>query len=220
MALKYDAYLFDFDGTVADTGEGIRNSVAYSLEKMGRPVPEKAVLDRFVGPPLQDSYIGYCGLTDEEADRAIAFYRERYVDIGLYESELYPGIAALLEALHRAGAYVALASVKPQFMVERLAAHIGVAKYLSAIVGPGLGRHSADKKDLLLRAMPEGMDPSRVCMVGDRLFDIEAAKALGMTAIGADYGYSVPGELAAAGADAVYDSVEALTRALLGDSAT
>ena len=122
MALKYEGYLFDFDGTIADTGEGIRKSAAYSLEKLGRPVPDKSVLDRFIGPPLHQSYMEYCGLTDAEADEAIRFYRERYVDIGLYESRLYSGIAMLLRALHSAGAWVAIASAKPRFMRERLSA--------------------------------------------------------------------------------------------------
>lgn len=219
MALRYDYYLFDFDGTVAETGEGIRRSVAYSLEKLGRPVPDKSVLDRFIGPPLHDSYMEYCGMTEAEAEHAIEVYRERYVDIGLYESELYPGVAMLLRALHRAGAHVAIASAKPQFMLERLAAHYGIDKYLDAIAGTGLGRHSADKQDLILRALPEGADPSRACMVGDRRYDIEAAKALGMTAVGADYGYSLPGELAGAGADAVFGDVRTMSAYLLGGEA-
>ena len=216
MTLKYSCYLFDFDGTIADTGEGICKSVAYSLEKMGRPVPDAAVLSRFVGPPLHDSYTEYCGLTDDEAETAIHLYRERYVDTGLYESRLYPGITMLLRALHRGGAHVAIASAKPQFMLERLAAHYGIDQYLDDIVGVGLGRHSADKRDLLMRALPEGMDPAQACMVGDRRFDIEAAKALGLAAIGADFGYSVPGELARAGADVVFESLDDMTAYLLG----
>ena len=216
MALKYDCCLFDFDGTIADTGEGITRSVAYSLEKMGRPVPDQAVLDRFIGPPLHDSYMEYCGLSEDEAEAAVALYRERYVDIGLYESHLYPGIAMLLRALHRAGAWVAIASAKPQFMLERLSKHFGIDAYLDTIVGIGLDRHSADKRDLILRALPEGINPADACMVGDRRFDIEAARALGLGAIGADYGYGLPGELAEAGADAVFDSVGALAEYLLG----
>ena len=219
MALKYEGYLFDFDGTIADTGEGIRKSAAYSLEKLGRPVPDKSVLDRFIGPPLHQSYMEYCGLTDAEADEAIRFYRERYVDIGLYESRLYSGIAMLLRALHSAGAWVAIASAKPRFMLERLSAHYGIDSYLDAIVGIGLDRHDADKRDLIQEAMPRGVDPARVCMAGDRRFDMEAAKALGLVALGADYGYSLPGELADAGADAVYDGVPAMAAALLGGEA-
>ena len=216
MSLKYDYYLFDFDGTVADTGEGIRKSVAYSLEKMGFPALPEATLSRFIGPPLHDSYVEYCGMTDDEAEAAIAAYRERYVDVGLYESALYPGMATLLRALKRGGAWVAIASAKPAFMLERLAKHFGIDRYLDAISGTGLDRHSADKRDLILAALPEGADLSRACMCGDRRFDVEAAKALGLAGVGADYGYSLPGELAGAGADAVFDRLTDMTTFLLG----
>jgi phosphoglycolate phosphatase len=158
----------------------------------------------------------FCGMTDDEAEAAIKLYRERYVDVGLYESYLYPGISALLRALHGAGAYVAIASAKPQFMLEKLAEYYDIRAQLDVIVGVGLSRHSADKRDLILRALPEGINPADACMVGDRRFDVEAARALGLGAIGADYGYGLPGELAEAGADAVFDSVEALAEYLLG----
>lgn len=218
MALRYRCVLFDFDGTIADTGEGIRRSIAYCLEKLGRPALDRAALDSFIGPPLHDSFMAKCGMTEAEAEHAVAVYRERYVDVGLYESTLYPGIGMLLRALRRAGAYVAIASAKPQFMIERLSAHFGIDKYLDAIVGIGLDRHSADKRDLILRALPEGMPVEAACMVGDRRFDIEAAKALGLTAMGADYGYSLPGELEAAGADVVCPEVRDLSAALLGSA--
>jgi len=217
MTMKYRCCLFDFDGTVADTGEGIRRSVAYSLERMGFSALPEATLCRFIGPPLHDSYKAYCGMSDDEADAAIVCYRERYVDIGLYESELYPGMADLLKRLHDAGAFVGIASAKPQFMLERLAGHYGIDPYLDTIVGVGLDRHSADKRDLILRALPEGIDPKLACMVGDRRFDIEAACALGLGAIGANYGYALPGELVQAGAKAVFDSVEELAGYLTVD---
>ena len=213
--MKYNCYLFDFDGTVADTGEGIRRSVAYALEKLGRPALGEDVLNRFIGPPLHDSFVTYAHMTDEEAEEAIRVYRERYVDVGLYESRVYPGMARLLRALHGRGAYVAIASAKPQFMLERVTEHFGLRDCFDAIVGTGLGRHSADKRDLLLAALPEGADRSRACMVGDRCFDIEAARALGMAAVGADFGYSLPGELAGAGADVVFSGVGEMSEWLL-----
>lgn len=213
--MKYAYYLFDFDGTIADTGEGIRRSVAYSAEQLGYPVPDQAVLDRFIGPPLHDSYIQYFGMDAAQAEHAIEVYRSRYIDIGLYESNLYPGIPALLKALHEKGAYVALASAKPKMMLEKLTKYFGIDIYLDNITGTGLGRHSADKRDLLMAALPEGADPGNACMVGDRCFDIEAAVALGMHAVGADYGYSVSGELRDSGAHEVYDSVRAMAEALL-----
>ena len=213
--MKYDYYLFDFDGTIADTGEGIRRSVAWALEKLGRPVPDTAVLNRFIGPPLHESFMEYCGMTLDEATHAIEVYRERYLDIGLYEAFVYPGITPLLKALHDGGAYVALASAKPQIMLERLTKYFGIDRYIDKISGTGLGRHSADKRDLLMGALPEGADLARVCMAGDRRFDIEAAKSLSMFAAGADYGYSVEGELATAGADRVFASVRDMAEWML-----
>ena len=219
MSLKYCCCLFDFDGTIADTGEGIRKSVAYSLDKMKFPMLSESMLSRFIGPPLHDSYLEYCGMTDEEVEKAIVFYRERYVEIGLYESHLYPGLEALLRTLHEAGTYVAIASAKPQFMLERLAAYYRINGYLDNIVGIGLDRHSADKRDLIQRALKSGLDPQNACMVGDRCFDIEAARALGIVALGVNYGYALPGELTESGADAVFDSVNDLSLYLLGDVA-
>ena len=209
--MKFDYYLFDFDGTIAETGEGIRRSVAYALERLGRPVPGEDVLNRFIGPPLHDSFVELCGFDDEGAEHVIEVYRSRYIGTGLYEASIYPGIAQLLRALHEGGAYVALASAKPEMMVERLTKHFGIDRYIDAISGTTLGRHSADKRDLLLAALPEGADPARACMAGDRSFDIEAGKALGMTAVGTDYGYSIEGELAGAGADLVFDTVSEMT---------
>lgn len=216
--MKYRACLFDFDGTVADTGEGIRRSVAYSLERMGYKVPPVETLNRFIGPPLYDSYMGIFNMTEEQAEHAIQVYRERYVKIGLYESHLYPGITELLHSLHDAGVFVALASAKPQVMVETLTRYFHIDALLDNIVGTGLNRHGADKRDLLLAALPSDVDPRDALMVGDRHFDIEAAKFLGICAIGADYGYAEPGELKAAGADYVFDTVEDIKRWMIDNA--
>ena len=214
--MKYDICLFDFDGTIADTGEGIRRSVAYALEKLGYAVPDEATLNRFIGPPLHDAFKELFGMDDAQAERAIEVYRERYVDIGLYESFVYPGMAPLLKELHRRGAWVAVASSKPTFMLERLSKHFGLDGWIDKYSGVGLTRHAADKRDLLLAALPEGADPGRVAMVGDRRFDMEAARALGFSALGAGFGYAPAGELEASGAEAVFDTPRALAEHLTG----
>ena len=213
--LRYQFCLFDFDGTIADTGEGIRRSVAYALERLGYEVPGDDVLNRFIGPPLHDTFVELFDMTDAQAERAVAVYRERYVDIGLYESRVYPGIAPLLRALHDRGAHVAIASSKPTFMLERLTRHFGLDGYIDKISGVGLDRHGADKRDLLLGALPEGADPAQVVMVGDRIFDIEAGRALGFATLGALFGYAPQGELQAAGADQVFEDAASLSRFLL-----
>jgi len=215
--MRYDYYVFDFDGTVAETGEGIRKSVAYSLEKMNREVPEDSVLNKFIGPPLHYCYKNLFGMSDEEADLAVELYRERYVGIGLFESYLYPGIEDLMRTLKEKGAYVSIASGKPEVMVKTLTKHFDLDRYLDAVAGISLEYKHADKIELITRALPEGADPSRVCMVGDRCFDIDAAKALGMAGIGAGYGYAPEGELVASGADEVFYDVADMAAWLLSD---
>lgn len=210
ISVKYDYYIFDFDGTLAETGEGIRRSVAYSLEKMGREVPGDDVLNCFIGPPLFASYVKYFNMTDEEAEEAVRLYREHYVPIGLYQSYVYPGIAALLRTLAQNGAWVAVASGKPEVMVKDLAAHFGIDKYMNKIAGISMEYKDVDKQHLILRALPEGADLSRACMVGDRCFDIDAAKALGMDAIGVSYGYAPEGELERSGSDKVFADVPSM----------
>ncbi|MBR6766696.1 MAG: HAD hydrolase-like protein [Clostridia bacterium] len=215
--MRYDYYLFDFDGTICETGEGIRRSVAYSLEKMNREIPDVSVLNKFIGPPLHYGYMNFCGMTDEEAVKAVEYYRERYVETGLFESYIYPGMMDLLAELKARGAYVAIASGKPEMMLNILAKHYDLNKYLDTIAGITLDNKSADKQALIKRALPEGAKPERVCMVGDRCFDIDAAKALGMAGIGAGYGYGPEGELEASGADRVFNDVASMAEWLLGD---
>lgn len=215
--MRYDYYLFDFDGTIAETGEGIRKSVAYSLEKMGFLVPDKSVLDQFIGPPLHYGYVHFIGMTEAQAEQAVALYRERYVKTGLFESYLYPGMKDLLRTLKNRGAYVAVASGKPEVMLRTLADYFDLNGCLDAIAGITLDTKSADKQVLIRRALPEGADPGRVCMVGDRCFDIDAAKALGMAGIGAGYGYGLAGELEKSGADRIFEDVQSMAEWLLAD---
>ncbi len=216
--MRFDYYVFDFDGTVAETGEGIRKSVGYSLEKMGREVPDDSVLNKFIGPPLHYCYKNLFGMDDAQADLAVKLYRERYVDIGLFESYLYPGIVDLFRTLKERGAYVAIASGKPEVMVKTLTKHFDLDKYLDVVAGISLEYKHADKIELITRALPQGADPKRVCMVGDRCFDIDAAKAMGMTGVGAGYGYGPEGELEASGADVVFEDVPSMAQWLLEDA--
>ena len=110
----WDTVLFDLDGTLTDSGEGITKSAQYALEKeFDMKIEDPHELDFFVGPPLKDSFMEYAGLTEEEASRAIKAYRERYTVTGIYENRLYDGIGSLLSALSAEGFQIALASSKP-----------------------------------------------------------------------------------------------------------
>ena len=137
MRVKFETVLFDFDGTIAESGEGIVRSARWAMEQLGKAAPGDDVLRRFVGPPLYESFQKLCGLNAADAQRAVELYRVRYSDVGLFEARIYPGIAPLLRALRRSGAWVAVASAKPEAFLVRKAFSPGmpVEKYRSSIAG-------------------------------------------------------------------------------------
>lgn len=203
------------DGTLNESAAGITRSVAYACEKMGVSVPEQHILEKFVGPPLVASFMEYAGMTEEEAMRAVEIYRERFSTVGWKENRLYPGIAPLLKALKENGVFLGIASAKPDLFVKRIAEHFGFAKYFDKIVGATFQNKSADKCTMLTGAMPEDVDLSTTAMVGDRKFDMDAARKLGVAAIGVLYGYGDREELENSGADVLVESVDELYDVLL-----
>ena len=210
--------LFDLDGTVSDPKEGITGSVQYALKSFGIEEPDKDKLEPFIGPPLKDSFMRFYGFTPEQADAAIAKYRERFSVTGKYENKLYPGMAQLLADLQRAGAHLAIASSKPEVFVEDILVYFGIRQYFEVVVGSELDGRRVQKEEVVQEAMRRfGVtDLSRVAMVGDRRFDVEGAKAIGAHSVAVTYGYAGPGELQEAGPEILVDDVEGLRRALLG----
>lgn len=213
--MKYKVLLFDLDGTLTESGIGITRSVAYAFEKMGMEVPPQEVLDSFIGPPLVPMFMKLMNLDEEGGHRATEIYRERFSTIGWKENRLYTGIMPMLKALKKNGAYLAIASAKPEVFVKRIAEHFGFACYFDKIIGSTFQNTSSSKLDLLKAALPEEYDPETSAMVGDRMFDMEAADKLGMKAIGVAYGYGTAEELWDSGADEVAMTVEELTDILL-----
>lgn len=213
--MRFQYYLFDLDGTLTQSEEGITRCVAHALREMGQPVPDMDVLRRFIGPPLLDSFQRITGLSAEQAEEAIVIYRQRYTAVGWKENRVYAGIPRLLRSLKKHGAYVALASSKPEESCRRILDYFALTPLFDAVSAPGWGEKHADKAKLVRAALPAGADPARACMVGDRLFDMQGAKANGVAAVGALYGYGTRDELAEAGADAIFDSVYDMTDWLL-----
>lgn len=189
---KYDYVIFDFDGTVVDTGEGILKSLQYSFREMGREVPELDDLKKFIGPPIHYSYTTYYGVSEEEVGMYIRKYRERYRAKGIYECALYDGFPGVLDALHKNGVKVGIASSKPESLIYDVADYLGVTGSFDAIVGVQLddSNHSS-KTGLVLEAMKKlgAADKERVLMVGDRLYDIDGAAGAGVDSCGALWGY-------------------------------
>lgn len=191
---------FDLDGTLTDPKPGITRSIQYALGRLDRVVPSEDELTWCIGPPLRASLQKLLG-GDEFADQALALYRERFADIGLYENEIYPGIAAILAALAASRRRLFVATSKPHIYAERIIAHFGLADRFERVFGSELDGTRVDKTELLGYALQATrVDHSQAIMIGDRSHDMIGARNNGMTAVGVLYGYGSQAELIEAGA--------------------
>lgn len=184
--------LFDFDGTVVDTGEGILKSLQYSFEAMGDSVPKKSDLKKFIGPPVYYSFTHYYGISEDKVEQYIKKYRERYKLKGIYECELYNNMSSLLAALKNMGYLLGVASSKPEHLIFDVADHLGVTKYFDAVVGVKTDNSNhASKMGIILEAMEKlgAKDKEQVLMVGDRHYDITGAKQAGVQVCACLWGY-------------------------------
>ena len=198
--------LFDFDGTVFDTVEGITKSIQYALRKHGRDA-ELGELRCFAGPPLVDKFMEVYEVSKEEAEQLVTDFRERYVPIGVYESSPFPGIRELLEAVRAAGKKTAIATSKPQALAELLLQRAGLRDLFDVVVGSGGGVNNDAKWQIVTRAMELcGSKPEDCVLVGDTKYDVEGAKKCGIPCIGVRWGYAAEGELEAAGAAAIVET--------------
>ncbi|HET9579368.1 MAG TPA: HAD hydrolase-like protein [Usitatibacter sp.] len=210
------AVLFDLDGTLTDPREGITRCIAYALERMGVAPPPLADLTFAIGPPLRDSLAQLLGTGERDAvERALAFYRERFADVGLFENEPYAGIDEALHAIKAAGASLFVATSKPLVYAERIVRHFGLEAHFVAVHGCELDGTREDKRDLLAHLLPRhGVPAQGAVMIGDRGVDMRAARHHGLAALGALWGYGTAEELQGAGAHALCERPAALVQAL------
>ena len=210
--------LFDLDGTLTDPKLGITSSVQYALRALGIEEPSLDRLEPFIGPPLADSFREFYGLEGERLATAIDKYRERFATQGIFENEIYPGIPQMLADLKAKGKKLAIASSKPTLFVEQILEHFEIEKYFDHVVGSNMDGTRGTKEEvveetlrqMLTVEMTPGQKRDAVAMVGDRKFDIEGARAHGITSVGVLFGYAPEGELEEAGADYIVNSVRSL----------
>ena len=187
---------FDLDGTLTDPKPGITGAVAYALERLGLAVPPVDELLWVIGPPLLDSF-AKLGAPDPSA--ALTLYRQRYTDTGLFDNSVYQGIPEALSGLQRDGYRMCLATAKPHVYARRITAHFGLAQWMEHEFGPELDGTRNDKADLLAHALElTSIDPSQSVMIGDRIHDFNAARAVGMASIAVTWGYGTTEETALA----------------------
>lgn len=199
---SYEYILFDLDGTVIDSSLGITNSCMHALKRMGIEPPAREELYKFIGPPLHQNFERFYGMSPSEADRAVEFYREYYKDDGIFEIEVYPGMAELLSSLKDAGKKIVLATSKPEVFAKRIITHIGFDEYFTLVAGSTLNKTRQKKADVIRYALERlgACDVSDCLMVGDRDVDITGAAALGIDGCGVLHGFGSVAEFEEAGA--------------------
>lgn len=209
MKAKYDAVFFDFDGTIADTGVGIFNSVRFAVAAMGfDPLPEDR-LRTFIGPPVFDSFKRELDMTDKQSEKAVEKYRENYIRSGIYQLEMYPGIETLIKELKKSGIKVAIASSKPEKFVIKVIDYLKISHLIDFIAAPESDNAPEGKAVLVERAVKHfGVEKSKALMIGDRYFDIDGANGAGVESIGVTFGYGSEEELRSAGATYLADSAD------------
>ena len=205
----YQTILFDLDGTLIDSSLGITNSVAYALEKMGLPVPEREELLPFIGPPLQESFQRYFHLSEEQSQQAVTFYREYFAEKGIIENTLYPEVCDTLKYLKQSGKQLLLATSKPEQFARIILNHFQLTDYFTEIAGASLDGKLSTKGDVIALALERiGItDTSSCLMVGDRKHDILGAKTHQMASAGVLYGFGSRKELSQAGATFIIDTL-------------
>ncbi|MBO5953516.1 MAG: HAD family hydrolase [Oscillospiraceae bacterium] len=204
--------LFDLDGTLTDSGEGVINCAILALEHFGLPVPDRQTMRVFVGPPLRDSFVRF-GVPPEKAEEAISVYRSRYIPTGIWENRVYPGIPELLESLKQQGHRLLVATSKPEGMATAVLERFGLAQYFAYICGASMDK-SRDSKDAVIACLLERIQGSEAVMVGDTHYDVLGAAAHGIPTIGVAWGYGTVEDMQKAGAAAIADSPEELLQLL------
>ncbi|MCL2702328.1 MAG: HAD family hydrolase [Defluviitaleaceae bacterium] len=200
--MAYDLCLFDLDGTITESGEGIVKSVCYALKHFGIDVTDQNGLTKFIGPPLGESFRLYYGFSQEKVQAAMAKYHEYYSVTGMFENSVYDGIIELLEKLRADGVTLAVATAKPTVYSEKIAERFDFKKYFVLISGSGMDGTRSQKSEVISYALDK-LDPAgqkRAVMIGDRKYDITGAKQTGVDSIGVLWGYGSRGELEEAGA--------------------
>lgn len=207
----YKAILFDLDGTLTESGEGITRSVQYALKKLGRPEENLEALRVFVGPPLLEQFMKYADLDEETARQAIEYYRERYSSVGIFENDLYPGIEDMLSRLKNKGYILAVSSSKPEYFVRKILEHFKIDQYFSEVVGSEMDGSRTGKAQVIeetLKRLHLENHRDQVIMIGDREHDIYGARQEGLECVAVTYGYGTREELQAANPLKIVDSAD------------
>lgn len=213
---KYTDLIFDLDGTLTDPAAGLVSGFRYALYKMGFPEESADALRRFIGPPLLDCWQKEYSLSCEQARKMIALFREYYDIYGWWDNLPYQGIEATLGELRKAGKRLFVATSKPEIIAKRVLDLFDLSKYFAFIGGAKDEGERYTKEEVLAYVISENsIEKSTAVMIGDRCFDAQGARALGIDALAVSYGHGSYAELSSSGFAAIADSTQDLSKLLL-----
>lgn len=196
-----DILLFDLDGTLTDSTEGILNCIEYALERMGFEYPEDT--NRFLGPPLYYSFAEFCGMNEEQVQEAVRIFRERYSTVGLFENRVYDGVPEMLDRLKNGGKRLMVATSKPDVYAVRIFDRFGLSQFFEIVGGANINGTRNNKDEVIEYVLAQAgiTDRNRVLMIGDRKQDVDGARNTGIECMGILWGFGSREELTEAGAD-------------------
>ncbi|MBP3442050.1 MAG: HAD-IA family hydrolase [Clostridia bacterium] len=216
---KFDCVLFDFDGTVADTSEGIYEGIRYGIRMEGMPQPSPEDMKTFIGPPLNEGFRNHFpDASDEQIEMMIIHYRAKYSVSGYYKFKLYDGMEELLLTLRENGIRTGIATSKPQVFMDHIAKTCDLEKYFDVIVGAEADKLDSGKKEIIEKAFntlkPFGCE--KPLMVGDTKYDILGANNAGVSSVAVTFGFGSVDEMIVAGANYVVKNCEEIKDIVLG----
>lgn len=206
------AILFDLDGTLIDSSEGITKSTQYALAHYGIIENDLSKFYKFIGPPLVASFKKYYDFSEEQAVEAVAVYRERYNKIGLFECSLYPGVQECIEKLKAQGYLIGMASSKPEVSCRRILEHFGILELFDDVVGATFDGRIDTKEEVLNEVMRRWSDVPKdeMCLIGDTMFDVEGANQVGIRTVAVTFGFGDVEQMVKAGAVAICEDMTKL----------
>ena len=215
--MRFHDVIFDLDGTLTDSAEGILNSAEYAFERLGIPLPGRKKMQMMVGPPLGYSF-PRLGVPPGLVDEVIRLYRYRYNDLGgKFESCVYAGVEEMLEQLRAAGLRLLVGTSKPELFAKEILDKFGLTQYFACIAGAAMDHSRETKSDVLRWLLSQTDRAGKAVMVGDTRYDVEGAHELGIPCVGVTWGYGPLEDLEAAGADAIVNSPAELLAYLTAD---
>ena len=213
---NYDIALFDLDGTISESAEGIKYCIKLTLDEMGKPHPDLSDYSKYIGPPLVKTFQNLCLLSEEEAQKAVEIYVKHYDVEGLKRNRLYDGIVDVLKACNDNGVLISVCSSKNEKIAKEVVDLLGVTKYFDALCGSNIDGTRKEKEELIPYALSTlgAKDGARVVMIGDTKFDCIGAKKCSVDFIGVTYGYGKKEDMVSAGGEKFADTPHKLHKYL------